>query len=195
MRPLEVLATSLPTPTPAPAGSGMDAMDLLLSSGLAATILGLVAKWLHDRKKAPLEREAALSAASQQNVDSALAIAADARETVKVVKDQLTEDAKRERARHDREMTSMRARLTRIEEDNDTLSREVGDLKAADAAKTRELAYQSTRISRLQNNLLTAKQMVQHLLDYIKDHVPVTTATSEIPVVDFTIFDIEENPR
>ena len=32
-------------------------LDVLLSSGLLATILGLIAKWFSDRKKHPLDRE------------------------------------------------------------------------------------------------------------------------------------------
>lgn len=187
---LDQATLTLAAPPTPPPPSGIDLMDMVLSSGLLATVLGLLAKWLHDRKKAPIEREAALSTASQQNVDSALAIAAEARETAKATRLQLTEDAKCERARHDREMTSMRRRLARLEQRNNELDELITGLRREDEVKTTELAKQATRITRLEKNLGAARSTVLNLLEHIKEH---TTGTAEIPLVDFSIFETKEH--
>lgn len=164
----------------------IDAIDVLLTSGLLGTIVTVVAKWLHDRKKIPLEREAVLASASETNVTSALAIAAEARATAQATKERYDEDTKRERDRHDREMGSVVERLTRLEDTNRDLTHQVQVLKDDDAVKSQRITNLEDHVGRVEGKLAQARQKIVDLLEYIKAH---TTGTGEIPVVDLTIFD------
>lgn len=169
---------------------GIELFDVLLTSGFITTLLGLYVKWRHDKKKAPLEREAVLATASQQNVTDALAISAEARATAQAVRTQYTEDRERDEARHraeldalrersDRDLTALRERLDGLDNANRELNRKVSRLERDDEIK-------GERIGKLEKNLNAAKDTVVKLMQYIRDH---TTDTGTIPTVDYTIFD------
>ena len=177
----------------------LDIVDVLLSSGFAATIIGTFIKWRHDKKKAPLEREQILSAASTENINSSVAISGEYRQLLEITKQSFQAEIERinERnqcalkdmeARHTRALEAMQERLTRIENRNVELTVEVASLRQSESDKDHPLANQEGRITRLERKLHSARQTVQDLLAYIKAH---GATTQEMPVVDLSIFDLK----
>jgi hypothetical protein len=168
----------------------IELFDVLMTSGFVTTLLGLILKWRHDKKKAPLDREQVLSTASSQNVNDALAISAEYKEQLRLTREQMKEDAKVVAAAHERAMASLRTQFDRelaslreqfhgLQSANETLTQKVARLERDDIVKDR-------RIGKLEQNLGAAHQLVVSLMQYIRDH---TTDTGSIPVVDYTIFE------
>ena len=174
-------------------------LDVFLTSGLFTTLLTLFLKWRHDRKKMPLERKQIESGIANDNITSTVAINAEYRQLLEVHKASFKADLDRQKERHAEEIESLRTnqesaldllrnRLDSLETANVELQAKVTRLERDDRTSQAELVKQHTRIGKLETNLTSAKDTVITLITYIKDHPNV--ATGEIPIVDFTIFDV-----
>lgn len=176
-------------------------LDVILTSGLLTTLLSIFLKWRHDKKKAPLERAQVEAGIVNENVTSAMSISAEYREQLRVVKESMQEDYQRQKLRHEEEMGAMRRahetglnmlrdRLDSLETSNTELRSKVTRLERDDRNSQAELVKQHGRIGKLEHKLTSARDTVIALVTYIKEHPHV--ATSEIPTVDYTIFDPQD---
>lgn len=172
-------------------------IDVFITSGFLATMVGTFLKWRNDKKKAPLERAQVEHGIAQENVVSAMSISAEYREQLRVVKESMHEDYERQKERHQEELESLRrhhesalellhTRLDTLEDSNHSLQTKVRRLEQDDRQSREELLRQHGRIGKLETNLVSARDTVVQLVTYIKDH----PGTGEMPAVDYSIFDI-----
>lgn len=184
---------------PQPWWETVEWLDVFITSGLLTTLLTIFLKWRHDKKKMPLERKQIESGIANDNITSTVAINAEYRQLLEVHKASFKADLDRQKERHAEEIQSLRNhqessldllrnRLDSLETANVELQAKVTRLERDDRTSREELLKQHTRIGKLETNLTSAKDTVITLITYIKDHPNV--ATGEIPIVDFTIFDV-----
>lgn len=173
-------------------------LDVLLTSGLAGTLLTIFMKWRYDKKKMPLERAQIEAGIANDNISSTVAINSEYRQLLDTHKASFKADLDRQKERHEEEIASirrnheaslelLRIRLDNLEESNTELKTKVRRLEQDDQHSQEELMRQHGRIGKLETNLTSARDTVLQLVNYIKDH---QVGTGEIPTIDYTIFDV-----